>query len=114
MPNFKSHFEFDNQQRGGILLLCSLIVGLFCFLLFYSPQPALLLDICSPQIVKQQAYVDSLRQEALEKKKPKRYPFNPNFISDYKAYTLGISAEQFDRLSRYRSKNMWINSIKDF
>ena len=68
MPNFKSHFEFDNQQRGGILLLCSLIVGLFCFLRFYSPQPALLLDICSPQIVKQQAYVDSLRQEALKKK----------------------------------------------
>ena len=114
MPNFKSHFEFDNQQRGGILLLCSLIVGLCCFLHFYSPQPTLLLDICSPQIVKQQAYVDSLRLDALERKKPKRYPFNPNFISDYKAYTLGLTAAQFDRLSRYRSKNKWINSLKDF
>jgi len=114
MPNFKSHFEFDNQQRSGILLLCFLIVGLFCVLYFYKPSPVLLLDISSPEIVKQQAYIDSLRQESLEKKKPKRYPFNPNFISDYKAYTLGLSAEQFDRLSRYRSKNMWINSIKDF
>ena len=27
---------------------------------------------------------------------------------------MGLSAEQFDRLSRYRSKNMWINSIEDF
>ena len=114
MPNFKSHFEFDNQQRGGILLLCSLIVGLFCFLLFYSPKPALLLDICSPQIVKQQAYVDSLRQEALEKKKPKRYLFNPNFISDYKAYTLGLTPLEFDRLSRFRSTNKWIQSTADF
>ena len=114
MPNFKSHFEFDNQQRGGILLLCSLIVGLCCVLYFYTPQPVLLLDICSPQIVKQQAYVDSLRLDALERKKPKRYPFNPNFISDYKAYTLGLTAAQFDRLSRYRSKNKWINSLKDF
>ena len=114
MPNFKSHFEFDNQQRSGILLLCSLIVGLFCVLYFYTPQPVLLLDICSPQIVKQQAYVDSLRLDALERKKPKRYPFNPNFISDYKAYTLGLTAAQFDRLSRYRSKNKWINSLKDF
>ncbi len=114
MPNFKSHFEFDNQQRSGILLLCFLIVGLFCVLYFYKPSPVLLLDTSSPQILKQQAYLDSLRQEALEKKKPKRYAFNPNFISDYKAYTLGLSAEQFDRLSRYRSKNMWINSIEDF
>lgn len=114
MPNFKSHFEFDNQQRSGILLLCFLIVGLFCVLYFYEPSPVLLLDTSSPQVLKQQAYLDSLRQEALEKKKPKGYAFNPNFISDYKAYTLGLSAEQFDRLSRYRSKNMWINSIEDF
>ena len=114
MPNFKSHFEFDNQQRSGILLLCFLIVGLFCVLHFYKPSPVLLLDISSPEIVKQQAYVDSLRLEALERKKPKRYPFNPNFISDYKAYTLGLSTAQFDRLSSYRSKNKWINSLEDF
>ena len=114
MPNFKSHFEFDTQQRSGILLLCFLIVGLFCVLYFYEPSPVLLLDTSSPQVLKQQAYIDSLRQVALEKKKPKRYAFNPNFISDYKAYTLGLSAAQFDRLSRYRSKNMWINSIEDF
>ena len=80
MPNFKSHFEFDTQQRSGILLLCFLIVGLFCVLYFYEPSPVLLLDTSSPQVLKQQAYIDSLRQVALEKKKPKRYAFNPNFI----------------------------------
>ena len=68
MLHFKSHFEFNKPQRSGILFVCALIVGLLCVLKFYSPQPSLLLDICSPQIVKQQAYVDSLRQEALEKK----------------------------------------------
>ncbi len=114
MPNFKSHFEFDNQQRSGILLLCFLIVVLFCVLYFYTPQPVLLLNTSSPKVLKQQAYVDSLRLEALERKKPKRYPFNPNFISDYKAYTLGLTPSEFDRLSSYRSKNKWINSIKDF
>ncbi len=114
MPNFKSHFEFDNQQRSGILLLCFLIVVLFWVLYKYTPQPVLLLDTSSPKVLKQQAYVDSLRLEALERKKPKRYPFNPNFISDYKAYTLGLTPSEFDRLSSYRSKNKWINSIKDF
>ena len=114
MLHFKSHFEFNKPQRSGILFVCALIVGLLCVLKFYSPQPSLLLDICSPQIVKQQAYVDSLRQEALEKKKPKRYPFNPNFISDYKAYTLGLTPLEFDRLSRFRGSNKWIHSIADF
>ena len=114
MLHFKSHFEFNKPQRSGILFVCTLIVGLLCVLRFYSPQPSLLLDICSPQIVKQQAYVDSLRQEALEKKKPKRYPFNPNFISDYKAYTLGLTPLEFDRLSRFRGSNKWIRSIADF
>ena len=114
MLHFKSHFEFTKPQRSGILFVCALIVGLLCVLQFYSPQPSLLLDICSPQIVKQQAYVDSLRQEALEKKKPKRYPFNPNFISDYKAYTLGLTPLEFDRLSRFRGSNKWIHSIADF
>lgn len=114
MLHFKSHFEFNKPQRSGILFVCTLIVGLLCVLRFYSPQPSLLLDICSPQIVKQQAYVDSLRQEALEKKKPKRYPFNPNFISDYKAYTLGLTPLEFDRLSRFRGSNKWIHSIADF
>ena len=114
MLHFKSHFEFNKPQRSGILFVCALIVGLLCVLQFYSPQPSLLLDICSPQIVKQQAYVDSLRQEALEKKKPKRYPFNPNFISDYKAYTLGLTPLEFDRLFRFRSSNKWIHSIADF
>ena len=114
MLHFKSHFEFNKPQRSGILFVCALIVGLLCVLKFYSPQPSLLLDICSPQIVKQQAYVDSLRQEALKKKKPKRYPFNPNFISDYKAYTLGLTPLEFDRLSRFRGSNKWIHSIADF
>lgn len=114
MLHFKSHFEFNKPQRSGILFVCALIVGLLCVLKFYSPQPSLLLDICSPQIVKQQAYVDSLRQEALEKKKPKRYPFNPNFISDYRAYTLGLTPLEFDRLFRFRGSNKWIHSIADF
>ena len=114
MLHFKSHFEFNKPQRSGILFVCDLIVGLLCVLKFYSPQPSLLLDICSPQIVKQQAYVDSLRQEALKKKKPKRYPFNPNFISDYRAYTLGLTPLEFDRLFRFRGSNKWIHSIAGF
>jgi DNA uptake protein ComE-like DNA-binding protein len=62
-----------------------------------------------------QGQVDSLKSVA--KKQKKEYhlqPFNPNFISDYKGYILGISVKELDRLHRYRNDNKWINSIADF
>ncbi|MCB0464710.1 MAG: helix-hairpin-helix domain-containing protein, partial [Aequorivita sp.] len=45
---------------------------------------------------------------------PKIYPFNPNFITDYKGYTLGMSNEEIDRLLQYRKEDKWINSAADF
>ena len=41
-------------------------------------------------------------------------PFNPNFISEYKGYTLGLSAQELDRLYAYREQGKWINSASDF
>ena len=37
-------------------------------------------------------------------------PFNPNFISDYKAYVLNIPPEAIDRLRKFRADDKWINS----
>lgn len=114
MRDFKSHFEFDNQQRSGILLLCTLLVGLLLVLKFYKPKPIKVFDVSSLEILTRQAVLDSLRRIEIEKKKPKMYPFNPNFITDYKAYTLGMSPKVYDRLSNFRRKNKWINSATDF
>lgn len=58
--------------------------------------------------------LDSLRQLAIENSKPKIYPFNPNFITDYKGYTLGMSIEEIDRLLTFRAKDQWINSVNQF
>ncbi|WP_159090670.1 helix-hairpin-helix domain-containing protein [Aquimarina aquimarini] len=59
--------------------------------------------------------VESLRGKAVQQKKEYQvYPFNPNFISDYKGYALGLTTIEIDRLHAYRNKNKWINSISDF
>ena len=42
------------------------------------------------------------------------FPFNPNFISAHKAYRLGLSSEEFDRLKAHREQNLWINSGVEF
>jgi competence ComEA-like helix-hairpin-helix protein len=46
--------------------------------------------------------------------KPAIYPFNPNFITDFKGYKLGMSVEEIDRLLAYRAQNKFVNSAAEF
>ena len=110
----KSHFTFNKRQRSGILLLLLLIVSLLCVYWFMDFESEDTFDTSSAEIVAIQKELDSIRLIALEKKKPKIYPFNPNFITDYKGYTLGMSNEEIDRLLKFREEGKWINSTSDF
>lgn len=112
--NIKSHFTFNKQQRNGIFLLLLLIVALLCVFWFVDFSEEDRLNTSSVEIVSLQKEIDSLRLVELEKRMPKKYPFNPNFITDYKGYTLGMSNEEIDRLFQYRKEDKWINSTADF
>ena len=114
MNSLKSHFVFNRSQRGGIFLLVLLIVVLLLVNYFCDFTKPVLIDVTSSEVIALQKEIDSLRLAEIEARKPKRYPFNPNYITDFKAYTLGISPEEFDRLKYFRSKNQWINSVADF
>ncbi len=109
----KSFFKISRLQQVGIISLLLLIIVLQ--LLYYKldfSKP--IRDINTPEIVKLQQEVDSLKVLKFEDSKPKIYPFNPNFITDYKAYQLGISTAAFDRLQAFRAQDKWINSPKQF
>ena len=112
--DIKSHFTFNRQQRSGILLLLSLIVSLLIVYWFVDFVEEDSFDTSSAEIVAIQKELDSLRLVEIEKRKPKTYPFNPNYITDYKGYTLGMSNEEIDRLHKFRNEGKWINSITDF
>lgn len=115
MNNFKSHFLFDRRKRSGILLLGAFILLVLGYLFLYTPERMVIIsDQEKDQVAYFQAQVDSLKQVALADKKPKIFPFNPNFITDYKGYTLGMSPEEMDRLHRFRKSDKWINSAADF
>jgi competence ComEA-like helix-hairpin-helix protein len=105
---------FDRSQRNGILFLITLIVGLLSVNHFIDFTEENILDTNSSEIIAIQKELDSLRNAEIASRKPKKYPFNPNFITDYKGYTLGMSPEEIDRLKRFRDKDQWINSVKDF
>ena len=61
-----------------------------------------------------QSQIDSLKKVEIEKRKPKMYPFNPNYISDYKGSQLGMSIEEIDRLLAFSKQSKFINSAINF
>jgi len=114
--NFKTitaYFKFTNHQRTGIVFLLGLIIMLqiiYYYVNFSSP------DKFSPE--KQewlalQTEINSLKKEKY-KNKPQVYLFNPNFITDYKGYKLGMSIEEIDRLLAFRKENKYVNSPEEF
>lgn len=114
MKKLKSHLRFSKNQRNGILLLVVFIIILqfVYFKIDFSKDPVL--DIDAPEIIALQTEIDSLKQIALTPKQNELRKFNPNFITDYSGYTLGMSPEEIDRLHQFRTKDQWINSVADF
>ncbi len=113
MKNYKSHFTFTIGQRNGVFLLLALIVVFQCiyfFVDFLSEE----VPVNQEELQLFQKEIDSLRQIKIENSKPKIYPFNPNYITDYKGYTLGMSNEEIDRLLKFRKQDKWINSAMEF
>ncbi|WP_299213980.1 helix-hairpin-helix domain-containing protein [uncultured Dokdonia sp.] len=115
MNTSKSHFFYDRQKRSGILVFVALILILMSVSFFYEPSQAIAISEEEQQeVIAFQKQIDSLKVIEIENRKPRRYPFNPNYITDYKGYTLGMSVEEVDRLHRFRESGQWINSIADF
>ena len=112
--SIKSQLSFNKQQQLGILFLLVLILGLLLIFYFVDFKSDEVFDTSSPDIIAIQKEMDSLKEVELVNRLPKKYTFNPNFITDYKGYTLGMSPLEIDRLLAYRNDNKWINSIQDF
>ncbi len=112
--SFKSHFKFNKQERSGIFFLLLVIVVLQVCLLVYKSYPAQGNSKYFKIDSLQQATVTRLKREALVKDSVKWYPFNPNFISDYKGYTLGMSPAEIDRLHAFRKTGSYVNSAEEF
>ncbi|MGB6152911.1 MAG: helix-hairpin-helix domain-containing protein [Pricia sp.] len=114
MKKLKSHFRFNKQERSGIFFLLLIIVSLQVGYYFYTnfsenvQQDALVVDR------EVQHRIDILKEASLKKDSIKIYPFNPNFITDYKGYTLGMSVAEIDRLHAFRKQNKFANSKEEF
>ncbi len=114
MKKFKSHFWYNKSQRNGIFLLAILIIVLQSFIVFGDFSSDEKIATNPLEILTFHNQIDSLKAIEIENRKPKVYPFNPNYITDYKGEQLGMSLKEIDRLLAFREKNKFINSKKEF
>jgi DNA uptake protein ComE-like DNA-binding protein len=109
----KSFLRLSKQQRNGIfsLFLLLIIVQLGYFFWISKPNPKT--NDVNKEWLAMQPVIDSLKNSD-NSTKPVIYPFNPNFITDYKGYKLGMSVKELDKLFAFRSQNKFVNSAKEF
>ena len=110
----KFYTYFSNQQRLAVVGLILVIVFLEVLSIFPKPNgyDGFQVDLESylkfQNEITQQIVLNEINSA------PKIYPFNPNFITDYKGYKLGMNSKEINRLLLYRAQNKWINSAKEF
>ncbi|TMM31953.1 hypothetical protein FDT66_00370 [Polaribacter aestuariivivens] len=114
MNIFKSHFWYNKSQRNGIFLLVVLILIFQAIIVFVDFSSEEKIATNSPEVLAFHKQIDSLKLAEIAAKKPKIFPFNPNYISDAKGEQLGMSLEEIDRLLAYRKTNKFVNSKKEF
>lgn len=113
-----SHFVYSKRQRNGIFFLILLIAfSRFCY--FYSYRDGRehglsteenFLNQRYQQQLDSTRYLDSIKQLEYDSIKS----FNPNYLTDYKGYRIGLSVDQLDLFFEYRQKGHYINSLPEF
>jgi DNA uptake protein ComE-like DNA-binding protein len=111
--NIKSFFNFSNDQRKGIFLLFLIIIGLQVGLFFADFSQETKQTQEEKKWLSLQSTVDVLKSKST-KTVYKMYPFNPNFITDFKGYKLGMTVAQIDRLLAFRKQGKFANSPEEF
>ena len=111
--NFKQYFTFNKEQRVGLAALVGLIVmfQLAYFLIDFSSKKIITKE--DQEWLSMQTEIDSIKAITNDNAY-KIYPFNPNFITDFKGYKLGMNIVEIDRLLAFRKTNQYVNSAKEF
>ena len=109
----KTNFLIGNRQQKGVIILVFIIFVIQVIILFgdnlFSNTKSSNTD---ESWLSHQKTLDSLNK--IDGYFSQLQPFNPNFISDYKGFKLGMNTNEIDRLHAFRQSNKFINSVKEF
>ena len=111
MPQGPFRFILSKPQRGAVLILLVLLIAVQLYRLLVNAPELSPVDLSQAQSY--QTQLDSLRIKE-NAQTPIVYQYNPNYLTGYRAYTLGLPPEAFDKLLRYRQTNSYVNTPKQF
>ena len=109
-----SLFRYTLREKRGIVFLLLLITALQSGIFFLdfgagqAKRPYMVADSLAI------AFVDSVKRSGAMKDTLSIRPFNPNFISDYKGYLLGMTPGEIDRLHAFREKGRFVRDASEF
>ena len=110
---FKSLLHFSKDQQKGVIGLFSIIIILQIIYYFVDFSETHQPSREEQAWLSLQEKVDT--NEVKEKKyEYKIYPYNPNFITDFKGAKLGMSIKEIDRLLAFRKLGKFANSPEEF
>ncbi|WP_136668793.1 helix-hairpin-helix domain-containing protein [Flavobacterium sp. H122] len=111
--DFKEYFKYTRDQRIALLLLIALMVVVQLIYSFADFTSTAKPSKEENEWLALQSEIDSLKS-IMPKSGYKMYPFNPNFITDFRGYKLGMSVAEIDRLLEYRKTGKFVNSVEEF
>lgn len=109
----KSILNYSKGQRIGIILFFLIVIGYQAIYHCCDFNSVYKTDSGKAEWLSNQDVIDSIKLEN-KNYKPKIYPFNPNFITDFKGYKLGMKVDEIDRLLAFRKQNKFVNSAAEF
>ncbi|WP_224483509.1 ComEA family DNA-binding protein [Robertkochia aurantiaca] len=115
----RSHFYFNKRQRNGAAFLLVLIIAVQLVIWYrhdlWPPGEQLVLTPEDSIALKSyQREYDSILELRSRHSRDTIYPFNPNYLDDYKAYLLGLNTAQIDSLFLFIERGGKIRSKKQF
>lgn len=116
MSKFRWIFTFSKGHYAGLLLLVFLIVSAQLVIYIIQHQEASSFNQLNKEEKEWlaiQTEIDSVKLVQAEEQ-GRIYPFNPNFITDYKGYKLEMTVNQIDKLHQLRAQNKYVNSAEEF
>ena len=113
LKTVRAFFDFSREQRNGIFVLFGIIILLQAIYYFANFSIIPKNDPDKQRWISLQSQIDSLKTTT-DWQYSKMYTFNPNFITDYKGYKLGMSVLEIDRLLAFRKSNKYVNSAQEF
>ncbi|WP_281237736.1 ComEA family DNA-binding protein [Flavobacterium praedii] len=110
---FKQYLKISRHQRSGVLFLFGIIIILQLIYFFVDFNTIRKVYPEEHKWLSLQSEIDAGKWQN-QNSSPRIFPFNPNFITDYKGYKLGMSVLEIDRLLAFRKENKFVNSAKEF